>query len=233
MGLEKSSTIEELISSWPLNSDQWKQGDDHLRNIKYLLKKQFPGKNGNGFNKAITATEDQLNFVEGVTSPIQEQFDELPNEYLPISGGILTGELGAEHQIAALRDTSETSNPYTGFTIYGDNGVRRGAFLENDEDPHKALFIFQEGINSSNGIDTAIKISEGLVNVSSPSGRGTSPKIFSDLTNKQYVDDTVNDALQGIPPSLAALTERMLLAESMLVSVQNALQVAQDKLDTL
>jgi len=50
-----------------------------LRLIKSVLQIQFPGVSGTGFAKAITATEDELNYVDGVTSPIQPQLDRLGN----------------------------------------------------------------------------------------------------------------------------------------------------------
>lgn len=61
MGLETGTTISQLDSSWPLGSDQKAQGDDHLRLIKAVLKAQFPGVGGQGFNTPITAKEADLN----------------------------------------------------------------------------------------------------------------------------------------------------------------------------
>lgn len=47
----------------------------------------------------ITATAEELNYVDGVTSNIQAQLnskvsDSVLNNYLPLSGGNLTGNLG-------------------------------------------------------------------------------------------------------------------------------------------
>ena len=61
MGLETGSTISSFITSNPTSSDPVNQGDDHLRLIKSVLKAQFPGSAGNGFNTAITTTEAELN----------------------------------------------------------------------------------------------------------------------------------------------------------------------------
>jgi hypothetical protein len=61
MGLETGVTIAQLDSAWPLGGDQKSQGDDHLRLIKAVLKAQFPGVAGLGFNTPITATESDLN----------------------------------------------------------------------------------------------------------------------------------------------------------------------------
>jgi len=76
MGLEVSTTISGLVSSNPVSGDLLSNVDDHLRLIKNVLKKTFPGANGQGFTIPIVATEAELNFVKGVTSSIQAQLSE-------------------------------------------------------------------------------------------------------------------------------------------------------------
>lgn len=61
MSLETGTTISQLDSSNPTISDPVSQGDDHLKLIKAVLKAQFPGSGGAGFNTPILATEAQLN----------------------------------------------------------------------------------------------------------------------------------------------------------------------------
>jgi len=79
MSLETASFIGQLHIANPTRQDPINQGDDHLRLLKSVLQIQFPGISGTGFAKAITATEDELNYVDGVTSPIQPQLDRLSN----------------------------------------------------------------------------------------------------------------------------------------------------------
>lgn len=68
MPLEVASTISQLDNSYPLASDPGSRGDDHIRLVKAVLKKQFPGKDGNGFSKPITISEDDLNgLVQKIT----------------------------------------------------------------------------------------------------------------------------------------------------------------------
>jgi hypothetical protein len=67
MGLETASFISSLNSSWPLGTDSGTFGDNHLRLIKSVLKGTFPGSTGNGFNKQIVATEDEINHLTGLT----------------------------------------------------------------------------------------------------------------------------------------------------------------------
>lgn len=75
MGLETGSFIADLDDTWPLSGDLTSRGDDHLRLIKAILKAQFPGAGGDGFSEVILATEDEINYLSGVTSNIQDQLD--------------------------------------------------------------------------------------------------------------------------------------------------------------
>lgn len=58
MGLETAEFIDGLTESWPLGSDRRREGDDHLRLIKRVLKNTFPN-----LDAAVTATPEQLNAV--------------------------------------------------------------------------------------------------------------------------------------------------------------------------
>lgn len=58
MGLELGNYISDLNSAWPLGTDKRRQGDDHLRLIKLVLKNTFPNLNG-----PVTLTPAQLNGV--------------------------------------------------------------------------------------------------------------------------------------------------------------------------
>lgn len=75
MPLESGTTIAELDASWPTGTDDLNQGDDHIRLIKSILQAQFPGALGEGFAIAIVATEEELNYLQGATSNIQDQID--------------------------------------------------------------------------------------------------------------------------------------------------------------
>lgn len=61
MGLEAANFISQLDESWPTGLDPINKGDDHLRLIKQVLKDQFPGTAGDGYDTAILATEEDLN----------------------------------------------------------------------------------------------------------------------------------------------------------------------------
>jgi len=79
MGLESATTIATLQSGNPTANDPTREGDDHMRMIKRVLKSVFPGSAGHGFATAITASEAELNYVKGATSSIQAQLNALSN----------------------------------------------------------------------------------------------------------------------------------------------------------
>jgi len=70
MGVETFQYIDDLVSTNPTATDNVSEGDDHIRGIKTTLKNTFPNVTG-----AITPTETELNYVDGVTSNIQTQLD--------------------------------------------------------------------------------------------------------------------------------------------------------------
>lgn len=70
MPLETVTYISDLVATNPLGSDLAATADDHCRIIKSAIKNTFPNING-----AVNATDEELNFVDGVTSAIQTQLD--------------------------------------------------------------------------------------------------------------------------------------------------------------
>ena len=90
MGLETTQTISGLDSAWPLANDAKSEGDNHIRTIKAVLKNVFPGSGGTGFDKPISATEDELNFVHGVTGAIQDQLNSKAPLISPVFQGTPT-----------------------------------------------------------------------------------------------------------------------------------------------
>lgn len=70
MPLETANTIAELDQRWPRGGESASQGDDHLRMIKAVLKKQFPGKGGQGWNKPLTIDVDTLNNIFKLMKPV-------------------------------------------------------------------------------------------------------------------------------------------------------------------
>lgn len=82
MPLENANTISKLDANWPLGIDSVSRGDDHIRLLKSVLKAQFPGKNGQGFEKPITISEDDLNSLPG-------KVNDIVNKMFPIGTVVL------------------------------------------------------------------------------------------------------------------------------------------------
>jgi hypothetical protein len=82
MGLETGTFISDLVATNPLGSDQKTTADDHLRLLKSTIKASFPNVNG-----AVNPTPTEFNYLVGVTSGIQTQFNSKGN----IAGQTWTG----------------------------------------------------------------------------------------------------------------------------------------------
>ena len=130
MPLESTTTIEGLDDSYPLGGDPTNKGDDHLRLIKSVLKTMFPGAGGNGFSIPVVATEVELNYLSGLTSNAQDQFDALG-----VSISALTGQLSAPtgtrmpfHQAAAPTGWTQdvSKNDYMLRVVSGTGGAAGG-----------------------------------------------------------------------------------------------------------
>lgn len=85
MALESATYISDLNSSNPTASDPVSQGDDHIRLLKSTIKATFPNVSG-----AVLPTHTELNYVDGVTSPIQTQINAISPSQTGNSGKVLT-----------------------------------------------------------------------------------------------------------------------------------------------
>ncbi|MDE2415246.1 MAG: hypothetical protein KGM60_10855 [Comamonadaceae bacterium] len=70
MTVETALYPQQLNTALPASTDFVSEGDDHLRLLKTVLKTTFPNVAG-----AIAATDVQLGYVAGVTSPLQTQLN--------------------------------------------------------------------------------------------------------------------------------------------------------------
>jgi len=159
MPLEAGTTIEDLDSSYPLGGDSLNKGDDHLRLIKAILKTQFPGVDLNGFKIPIIATEDELNFISGVTSNVQTQFGDLgvrvsANEDA-IANLIETGTKMVFYQAAAPNgwtlstDTALSNHMMRVVRVNGGTKVTGDSPILNDKIPtHKHGISINTGTES-------------------------------------------------------------------------------------
>lgn len=131
MSLETGTTISDLDSSWPLGGDSTSDGDDHIRLIKSVLKTQFPGSSGDGFSIPITATEQELNYLVGTTSNIQDALDNLASgldglvEVLNAPSGTRMVFIQASAPFGWVQDTS--LNDYAFRIVSGPGGGTGGS----------------------------------------------------------------------------------------------------------
>lgn len=105
MALENVTHISDLVQTNPTSTDPASQGDDHIRNIKKALKNTFAAITG-----AVTASHTELNYVNGVTSSIQTQLNNL--------GTRITNEI------------ADAVTAITGRSIVAGNGLTGGGALD-------------------------------------------------------------------------------------------------------
>lgn len=72
MPVETVTFISDLEPDQPRPSDRISSGDDHIRNIKQGIKNTFPN-----IDNSVEATDEELNFVKGVTQNIAESLQAL------------------------------------------------------------------------------------------------------------------------------------------------------------
>ena len=101
MSVETGTYISDLDQLLPAIGDPKSEGDDHIRLLKSTVKASFPNVSG-----AVTPTHTELNFVDGVTSSIQGQFDAIPGIYATKENPVFTGTVTAP--TPSLSDPSTT-----------------------------------------------------------------------------------------------------------------------------
>lgn len=116
MPIESATYISQLAESNPASADPAAQGDDHIRLIKQVLKNTFPNlsaavtANASTLNAlaGLTATPTELDYMAGVTSPVQTQLDTLTSKDTSLDGDIA----GLDGRVSTLE--SSTAIPPTG-----------------------------------------------------------------------------------------------------------------------
>lgn len=147
MALETATYINGLVASNPLSTDPKSQGDDHLRLIKSAIRSTFPNISG-----AVTASHTELNYVSGVTSGIQAQFN-------AITAQIAAGTSAALNSITAATGAASINN--------GSNEINWNWNLGSTAG--NGLYI-AEGVASTSGATA-----KALLNVSTPASSFTNP----------------------------------------------------------
>ena len=157
MALETFNYIDSLVVTNPTATDNVSQGDDHLRGIKTTLKNTFPNVTG-----AVTPTQAELNFVDGVTSNIQTQINnintDLVNDTTPQLGGTLDtnsnpidGLTGVSVQYGGVTKVATTS---TGVSVTGEVALS-GTGVWTAKDDGTGNLIFYAGGVAKMKLDTS------------------------------------------------------------------------------
>jgi hypothetical protein len=102
MGLESGTYIDDLNQNNPTSSDGVSQGDDHLRLIKKVILNTFPN-----IDNEVTATEDEINKLDGLTATKAELNN--ADESATSGGGFLKGPTSSSDPSLAF-DTWRTPN---------------------------------------------------------------------------------------------------------------------------
>ena len=97
--------IDDLVSSNPAAGDNVSEGDDHIRGIKNVLKLSFPAITG-----AVTPTHTELNYVDGVTSAIQTQFDAITADDWVTGARVADDAIDSQHYADGSIDTAHIGN---------------------------------------------------------------------------------------------------------------------------
>jgi hypothetical protein len=113
--------IDDLVSTNPAAGDNVSEGDDHIRGIKNVLKTTFPSIDG-----AITATDTELNYVDGVTSAIQTQIDSKTTN--ATHSGEVTGAtaLTIADNVVDEANLKVSNTPTNGYFLSAQSGATGG-----------------------------------------------------------------------------------------------------------
>lgn len=199
MGIETGNFIENLDQNWPVSGDFVLEGDDHIRLTKKILKQQFPGSSGNGFSKAITATEDDINNTGGASSNFQAQIDTLNALVAAIGstpvGGIImyNGAFAAIPVNYLLCDGTGGTPDLTDRFVYGTNIEGELNQLGGSDD---AVNI--EHNHTFTGTPLAVHDHNLGAGIKSQLNKGEGQTAFSDGGDGRY-DVTEDPASAGTP----------------------------------
>lgn len=93
MAVENATVISELDLTSFSNTSPGHETDDQVNVCKSVLKNQFPGVGGDGFAVPIDSTEAELNYLQGVTGPIQPQLDVSLGQRIPTVASAVAGNI--------------------------------------------------------------------------------------------------------------------------------------------
>lgn len=186
MALETGTYISDLVSTNPVSGDPKSQGDDHIRLLKSTIKATFPN-----VNAAVTPTDEELNFVDGVTSNIQTQLD----LKAPLASPILTGV--PEAPTAALG----TSNTQIATTQFVADTIIAGSLPGQTGNDGKVMMTDGTNADWSDTMDLDVMVPAVGTRIATTTGTETlTHKTATDLILADDADPTkkANFVLSGV-----------------------------------
>ena len=203
--------IDDLNSSNPAAGDNVSQGDDHIRGIKNVLKTTFPSIDG-----AITATDTELNYVDGVTSNVQTQFNAITADDWVTSariadGAVDTARLGAdavtgakiadnainsEHYTDGSIDTAHIGNDQVTQSKIGDTAVGTAQLVDANVTTGKLANDAVTGAKiADNAIDSEHYADGSIDNAHIANDAINGAKLVDNAINSEhYTDDSIDNA---------------------------------------
>ena len=173
--------IDDLVSTNPAAGDNVSEGDDHIRGIKNVLKTTFPSIDG-----AITATDTEINYVDGVTSNVQTQFNAITaDDWVTTAriadGAVDTARLGADAVTGAkIADDAINSEHYTDGSI---------------DTAHIADGQITVAKMATNSVDTNQYVDGSIETAHIGNSQITVAKMAADsVDSAQYVDGSIDTA---------------------------------------
>lgn len=107
MGLETSATgIWQLNPDWPLETDSADLSLQHIQQLKKAVIQSFPN-----INSAVAATHTELTYCKNLSSPVQDQLNQISASAAAMSVSLVTqfGNYSAATE-SDIRDLSSTFN---------------------------------------------------------------------------------------------------------------------------
>jgi len=149
--------IDDLNSSNPAAGDNVSEGDDHIRGIKNVLKLTFPNIDG-----AISASDTELNYVDGVTSSIQSQLNTIASDDWVTNARMAVNSVDSDQYVDGSIDTAHIGDDQV--TLAKMASLARGKVIVGDSSGNpSALALGTSGyVLKSDGTDISWAADSGL-----------------------------------------------------------------------
>ena len=213
MTVESASFINGLNASYPAANDAKSEGDDHIRLLKTTIKATFPNVTG-----AVSPTHTELNYVDGVTSAIQDQLDlkaPLANPTFTGTPAAPTAALGTNttqvattayvvQGFAPLASPALTGNPTAPTQTAADNSTKIATAADVDAAAFAAVGPFQltarvvsDDVNAANGDLIYMTAAGKTVTLPASPGVGNIIAVYAAADILNTVVDANGKTIQG------------------------------------